>query len=236
MKLLDGLYLYELVMLVLGVVLFLVVIYLLIYQVKHGGKVVTLVFFFTISIVMMGYPSIKSIQVQQDGITIEKTAQDLQSDPTNSKARGELEQEVKKIQDRPITDPTTLTRIATAQLALGDDKEAEQNAQKALQRDPNASGAREVQQRIIAVRNLDLVTSEAQKHPDDPNIKAQLEQTVNQVVRQPSANPLALAKIAKAQVILGQHDKAAENVNKALQIDPNLTEAKKIQTTILMRK
>jgi len=80
------------------------------------------------------------------------------------------------------------------------------------------------------------MATEVEKHPDDPAAKQQLQQAVSQASQQPTANPAAITKIAKAQVVLGQPEKATENVNKALQINPNLAEAKKIQTSILTNR
>ena len=235
MRLFDGLYLYEIVMLCLGIFLFVVLVLALIYQLMHRRNLAGLLAFFVLSIVMIGYPSIKSVQVQKDGVTIDKTTRDLQSDPTNPQTRAALEKEVKQISNRPVSDPATLTRIANAQFTLGNEKEAEEKAQIALERDPHSAEALEVQNKINTLHKLDSAMAEVEKHPDDPTAKAKLQETLSQASRQPTANPVALTKIAKAQAVLGQHEKAADNVNKALQINPNLTEAKKVQTMILTR-
>lgn len=233
MSLFNGLYLYEVVMLFLGAFLFIVLVLALVYQMMHKRNFAGLLAFFVLSIVMMGYPSIKSVQFQNDTLTIDKTTHDLQSKPADAQVRSELEKEVAKVSDRPTSDPAALTRLANAQFALGNETAAEQNVQKALQRDPNAQGAQELQKKIISFHNLDSMATQVEKHPDDPAAKQQLQQAVNQASQQPTANPGALTKIAKAQAVLGQQEKATENVNKALQINPNLMEAKKIQTLIL---
>jgi len=234
MRLFDGLYLYEVVMLFLGVFLFVVLVLALVYQLTHKRNLAGLLAFFMVSIVMMGYPSIKSVQVQKDGVNIEKTARELQANPDKAEVRTQLEQQVERIGDRPISSPTMLTSLATAQFALGNEKAAAQNVQKALQSDPKTAGARELQNKIVAVQKLDSLAAEVQKHPDNVAAKAQLQQTVSQASQQPTSNPVALTRIANAQVVLGQHEEATKNVQKALAINPNLAEAKKVQTTILM--
>jgi len=234
MRLFDGLYLYEVVMLFLGAFLFIVLVLALVYQMMHKRNFAGLLVFFVLSVVMMGYPSIKSMQVQNNTLTIEKTTHDLQSKPADAQVRSELEKQVANVSDRPISDPAALTRVAQAQFALGNEKAAEQNIQKALERDPDAPDARELQKKIIAVQKLDSMAKEVEKHPDDAAAKQQLQQTLSQASQQPTANPVALTKIAKAQVVLGQQEKATENVNKALLINPNLTEAKKVKTSIVV--
>jgi tetratricopeptide (TPR) repeat protein len=218
MRLFDGLYLYEVVMLALGVFLFVVLVLALV--------------FFMVSIVMMGYPSIKSVQVQKDGVNIEKTARELRENPDKAEVRSKLEQQVSSIGDRPISDPTTLTHLATAQFALGHDKAAEQTVKKALKSDPKAAGARELQDRITAVQKLDSMVAEVEKNPGDTAAKSQLQQTVKEASQQPNANPTALARIAKAQQALGQSEEAAKNLQKALKIDPNLAELKTLKDSI----
>lgn len=235
MRLFDGLYLYEVVMLFLGVFLFVVLVVALVYQLTHKRNLAGLLAFFMVSIVMMGYPSIKSVQVQKDGINIEKTARELQANPDKAAVRSQLEQQVERIGDRPISSPTMLTSLATAQFALGNEKAAAQNVQKALQSDPKTAGARELQNKIVAVQKLDSIAAEVQKHPDNVAAKAELQQTVSQASQQPTANPVALARIANAQLVLGQHEEATKNVQKALAINPTLAEAKKVQTSILTR-
>lgn len=236
MRLFDGLYLFEVVMLFLGAVLFLVLVIGLIIRLLKGGNLKGLLAFFVLSVVMMGYPSIKSVQVQKDGVSIDKATRELQSDPTNAQLRSDLEKQVSNVGNRPVSDPATLTRLAKAEFMLGNEKGAERDVKKALQADSNAPDARELQNRINAFHNLDSATSEAENHPGDPAAKAQLQQAVTQASQQPTANPVALTKIANAQAILGQHEKATENVNKALQINPNLADAKKVQTSIIMRQ
>jgi tetratricopeptide (TPR) repeat protein len=236
MELFDGLYLYEVVMLFLGAFLFIVLVLALVYQMMHKRSFAGLLLFFVLSIVMMGYPSIKSVQVQNDTITIDKTTHDLQSKPADAQVRSELEKEVAKVSARPISDPAALTRLANAPFALGNEKAAEPNVQQARQHDPIAAGAQELQKKIIAVQKLDSMVTQVEKDPGDPAAKQQLQQTLSQASQQPTANPAALTKIAKAQIVLGQQEKATENVNKALQINPNLTEAKKVQTSILANR
>lgn len=236
MRLFDGLYLFEVLMMFLGAFLFIVLVLALVYQLMHRRNLGGLLAFFVLAIVMMGYPSIKSVQVQKDGVSIDKTTRDLQSDPANAQLRSDLEKQVSKVGDRPISDPATLTRVAKAEWVLGNDQGAERDVKKALQSDPNVPGARELQNKIADLRNLESITAEAEKHPDDPAAKIHLQEAVAHASQQPTANPVALTKIANAQVMLGQQEKATQNVNKALQFNPNLAEAKKVQTTIVTRQ
>ena len=232
MRLFDGLYLYEVVMLALGVFLFVVLVLALVYQLMHKRNLAGLLAFFAVSIVMMGYPSIKSVQVQKDGIDIEKTARELQANPDKAEVRSQLEQQVSSIGDRPISDPTTLTHLATAQFALGHEKAAEQTVQKALKSDPKAAGARELQDKITTFHKLDSMAAEVEKNPGDVAAKSQLQQTVKEASQQPNANPKALAHIAKAQQVLGQSEDAAKSLQKAIKIDPNLAELKSLKDSI----
>lgn len=234
MNLFDGLYLYEVVMLFLGVFLFVVLVLALVYQLMHKRNLLGLLAFFVLSIAMVGYPSIKSIQVQKDGVSIQKAVHDLQSDPAKPELRAQLQQEMAHIAGRPIANPKTLTSIASAQFALGDEKAAAQTVHKALQKDPKATGAHELESKIEAAQKLDAMADEVEKHPDSVAAKAQLQQTIKQASQQPTANAALLGRIAKAEEALGQREEATKTVQKALKINPNLAELKKVQDSIVM--
>ena len=130
LKITDGLYGYEVVMLLLGIVMFIVLLFGLIARLRTGGSVVSLLPFFGLAIAMIGYPSIQSITIGTDLVTIQKSTQELTAAPTNLDLRQSIKATLQKIQSRPIGDPSSLTTVAAAQYALGDDPTAKQNLQK----------------------------------------------------------------------------------------------------------
>src|SRR5437764_13466487 len=95
-----------------------------------------LLMFFAIPLVMMGFPGIKSIELQQGVVKIDKLTHDLQQHPTDAAKRAELNQTVSQVSSRPVADPNAIASIARAQFALGDHKAAEANLKKVMQKAP----------------------------------------------------------------------------------------------------
>src|SRR5690242_1938013 len=118
MALFYGLYLFEVVLLVLGIVFFIVLLFAFGYYMNQNRSITPLLAFFVVAIAMIGYPSIKSIQIKDDMVTIEKETQRLEANPTDASARTALQQTVAKLEQRPISNVPDLTAIAKAQFAL----------------------------------------------------------------------------------------------------------------------
>src|SRR5436305_6938997 len=100
MSFFDGLYSYEVVLLVLGAVFFLVLMIAFVVLLSQGKPYGTLLVAFVIPIVMIGFPAIKSVQYHDGVVTIDKLTHDLQHNPTDSAKRAELNQKVSELASR----------------------------------------------------------------------------------------------------------------------------------------
>ncbi len=227
MNFFQGLYSYEIILLVLGVVLFVVSIVLLL-RGKTG-----LVVYFLVSIIMIGYPSITSIQYKDGAITIEKDTQTLQQDPTNPQARQAVQQELAKFESRPITDPHIATVFARAQFAVGNETAASVNLQKALQADPKSADALQLKQKIDAIQQLDRLSTEVKGNPQNAAAKQELTERLAQATKVPVSNPAALVKLASAQAAMGNQQEALSIVEKAIKINPSDKAAIELKKSIL---
>jgi hypothetical protein len=202
MALFDGLYLYEIVLLVCGVVLFLGLLVALLRKVFLNQDYKNLLFFFVLPIAMIGFPSITSIQVKDGVVEIDKTTHDLQSKPQDQQTRAALESQVLKIETRPFKDPTVLATLARAQFALGDESKAESNLNTALAAAPNLAPAVELKSKIDLTKNVRAQTVAAESHPDDARVQEELQRSVAKLSQVPLANPKAIATLSKAQAVL----------------------------------
>jgi hypothetical protein len=218
----DGLYLFEWVLMVLGVILFVVLVIGFFYQLTHKGNIVALLGFFLVPVAMIGYPSLQSIQIKDGVVTLDKTTDALHANPTDTSTRQSLEQQVTKLGQRSFSDAATLTSLSKAQFALGDEQTAKANLSKALQMNPGLSTAKELQTKIASVDQLATLTSKVQSNPGDQQAKEQLSQVVNTASQQPIANPSALLKVAQAQAALGDEAKAAQTTAIVRRINPKL--------------
>ncbi len=113
---LDGLHSYEVVLLLLGGLLFIVLTISLAAFMMRGRPFGTFLPFFGLSIVMMGFPAIKSVQYKDGVLSIDKTTAELQKDPTNATLRDTLEKRLAQLADRPPSSAQALTAIARRSL------------------------------------------------------------------------------------------------------------------------
>lgn len=230
MSLFDGLYSYEVVLLILGAVFFLLLGVLLVLLVVRGKSYTGMLAFFAIPIVMIGYSSIQKISFQDGAVTIEKTTEQLKAAPTDAALRSNLEKQVASLTSRPTADPAVLTSIAKAQFALGNHAAAETNVQKALQAAPAQPEAVALKQRIDTDKALTNLTSQLAQNPNNSVTRQELANTVAQAAPLKIASPALLAHIAMAHAALGDNAKAQSFAGTALKIDPNLAEASQLKS------
>jgi tetratricopeptide (TPR) repeat protein len=235
MALFHGLFLYEVVLLVLGIVFFVVLLFAFGCYMKQNRSITPLLAFFMVSIVMIGYPSIKSIQIKDDMLTIEKETQRLEANPTDASARTTLQQTVANLEQRPITSASDLTVIAKAQFALGNDAQAASTADKALQSDPQSSEAKNLKSKVDEVNRLHVLATTVEANPADANARAQLHSLVAQLSDTKLANPKALTELARGLAALGDRQKALETANTAVAISPASTETRQLRDSIKNR-
>jgi len=219
-KLTDGLYGYEIAMLVLGSVMFVVLLFGLAARMRKGGSVVSLLPFFVLAIAMIGYPSVQSITIGKDLVTMQKATHELTTSPTNLELRQSVKATLQKLQSRPIGNPSSLAVVATAQYALGDDSAAKQNLQKALDANPNIPAAKALQQKISIVDAVTNLTNRVQLNPGDTQARTALQATVSDAGRLSIANPNAMTEIARGQAAIGDYSHAIANADNAAHIDP----------------
>src|SRR5215469_6306991 len=198
----DGLYGYEIVMLVLGIILFIVSLFGLIQGLRKGTNVTPLLAFFGLSIAMVGYPSVQSITLGKDELEIEKSTHELTQSPTNTGVRQSVQSTLSKIENRPIADPQKLTLVAAAQYALGQDSAAKQNLQKVLQTSPNLADAKALQQKIEFVDKVTNLTTQVESNPANGSAKQSLQSTLSEATKFQFANPGALTQLARGQAAI----------------------------------
>jgi hypothetical protein len=200
MKFFAGLYNFEIVLLVLGVLLFLVTL------VKFMKKTsAPLVVFFLISIAMIGYPSVQSIEYQKGVITINKQVHDLEADPGNQALRSSLQQNVVKVEGRPSTDAATSVTLASAHFALGNEAQAKAKLEAVLQKNPELSEAKELNNKMVLSDQVKTLTTRVEAAPEDTAAKMQLSQAVSQLAKSRIANPKTLQAVTRAQAALHRH-------------------------------
>lgn len=231
MNFFDGLYGYEVLLLILGALFFIVLVgafVILIVQKRPYGK---LGMFFAIPVFMIGFPSIKSIQYKDGVLSVDKLTHELQQNPTDTEKREQLRRKVADVGNRPAADPAAIVSIANAQFALGNHKAAEANLQKAIEKAPDLPMVVELKKKFDLEQALTKLTAQVEQHPADPAVKQELKQKVEETSKLPVASPQLLTTLARAQQLTGNHTEAVKLADTALKIDPHLVQAQKVKAT-----
>ncbi|HEY4208081.1 MAG TPA: hypothetical protein VGM31_14755 [Puia sp.] len=119
MSIFNGLYGYEVIMLLLGVFLFLVQIFILLRSVVKDRPWGKLVPFFLLPVFMIGFPSFKKLSYDDGKIELEKATHSLTDNPTDTATRRQAEAAIRTVEGRGQKDPGALVAIAGAHWALG---------------------------------------------------------------------------------------------------------------------
>jgi tetratricopeptide (TPR) repeat protein len=235
MHIFDGLTGYQQVLLVCGMALFVVSLIGLIVAIARGASYAGLAVLFVVSMAMMGFVRVQSISVGDATVQLNNAVGSVRTDATNPKTRANLQQVVAKLANRYWSDPTVLTKLADAQHILGQTDAAKANLAKALQSPAPPADALALQKRFQLEDSIPQLTQQVAGNPADPAAKIQLQQTLSEINQTSVANPTTLTNVAKAQSALGNQNEALTNVDKALQINPNLSEAAAVRKEVIAK-
>ena len=120
----DGLHLYEVVLLILGVLLFLALLTILIIWALRNRSIKPLLLFFIIPILMIGFPAISKIKFDKDGVEINKLTKEVVEDPSNPALKSKLENLVQEVKPRAGDSQNGLVKVARAEAVLGNHEKA----------------------------------------------------------------------------------------------------------------
>lgn len=157
----DGLLLYEIVLLFLGVFLFLILCIGLLYYIIKKEQIKKLLLFFVLPILMIGYPSIQEISISKDRILLTKYQEEFIENPKDSVVRKKVEEYTDKLEDR-ASGTDAIVQISKSKLLLGDHNEAVDFANKAITRESTNQEARQI-------RSLATLEKSIQESPAESN-------------------------------------------------------------------
>jgi hypothetical protein len=138
---LEGLYSYEIVLMALGTILFVVLAVVLGIYVFQNRAITTLFPFFLLPVVMIGFPAFQKITYDNGKLELEKNLQKVTADAGDRAVRTQLEDSLKQVASRPTSDPKTLVTVARAYKVLGQPDQAKQHVTNALRLNPHLNEA-----------------------------------------------------------------------------------------------
>ncbi|HTS36951.1 MAG TPA: hypothetical protein VMH04_14840 [Candidatus Solibacter sp.] len=202
MPLFDGLTLGELVLLIGGALFFVALLAVFLRKSFTNKSVKGLLAFFAVPIVMMGFPTISSFKISQEGVEIDNQTTALQNNPNDEASRKALETNVVELKKRSFSNPQTLAKLARAEYALGQEQEAKNDVAQALKSDPSLQPAVELKTKIELADKISALNAAAESPAATPEVKQQLGTAVAQASQYKFANPKALQSLQKATKIL----------------------------------
>lgn len=146
----QEMYLYEIILLILGVILFVVLLGgLILFIVRKQAINQTYLASFLLPILMISYPSVQRFSFLNDLVVLERTTKELEDNPNNEEIRAELKQHVKEVEQRPIETPDHLAKVAEAKFWLENYEEAEKYIEKAQDKNPENKTVQKVQKLLM---------------------------------------------------------------------------------------
>jgi hypothetical protein len=147
-KLFDGLHSYEMVLVVLGCILFFVLVVLLVVRAIQNRSVAPLFLFFVVPVLIIGFPAVSKVKFDKDGVEIDKLALILAQNPSDETAKRKIETLVAQIKPRASESAAGLVKIARAEAILGQPAKAVDTLNQALKRNPELEVAVDLRSRL----------------------------------------------------------------------------------------
>ncbi|MGB2698675.1 MAG: hypothetical protein WBD28_12575 [Candidatus Zixiibacteriota bacterium] len=141
MNLQEGLLPHEIVLLYLGILLFLVLLFVLVYYVIQSRKIKALPAFFMVPIIMIAWPSIQKVSIAGVTAEMQRRTEYVKQNPTDLEAKAELAKSVEEIEKRHISSSDTQIILADAHAALGDTSKALSYVNRVLTEQPQDTAA-----------------------------------------------------------------------------------------------
>jgi adenosyl cobinamide kinase/adenosyl cobinamide phosphate guanylyltransferase len=249
MKLLEGIQLHELILIILGFILGLALIFIFLYTALRSKPNLKLLYGFIAPVVMIGYPSIQSVQFSKDVIKVEKSVEKFVQDPTDTAALNAMRADLENLPaSRCKRSSDAMTAIANAQAAMGAFESAKANIEKAKAINPNNPNVLESEKEIKehwstqkeyeqTVKKLNEYIKLLNEKPNDAPLMDTLQKHVNELINKSQKQAAHfenddLLVVAKAKAILGEKERAKEITTEILKVDPKYKEAKKLNEAI----
>jgi hypothetical protein len=251
MKLLEGIQLHELVLIILGFILGLVLIFVFLYGALRGKTNLKLLFGFTAPLIMIGYPSIQSVEFSKDVLKIDKLVERVNQDPTDTVATNALRAQISTLpKSRCITSSDAMTTIANAQAAVGLYDSAKVTILRAIDLNPKSDKALESHREIEdkwriqkgfegkaerLKRNLERLNANPKSRVLRDSVAFNLEE-IKRIDPPIHASQRDMLAVSMAAAIVGENQTAEQVVNDVLRVSPNQPDAKRLKEAIQDKK
>ena len=235
----------EFVMIIMGIISFLALVFLLIWQVMKQRPFTLILIGFLIPIILAGFPAIQSIKIKEGAVEIDKYAQEVAKNPKDTAAVRQLEEKLVdfKTDAHVQNNPDALATVANAQLALGRLDSAASTIQKATRLDPQSetvkATATEIKKQVNINQNfrnsvsiLNRQVAKLQQQPGDTATTANLIKTLSTLKVPRYVDASSALVVARSYAVVNQQEKSQQVIDNVLQADTGHVEAKRLNEEI----
>lgn len=218
----DGLYFYELILVVLGILLFITLLIILIIYVAQKRALSKVLFsFFILPIAMIGFPGYQKITFDKGVVAIEKLNKELAANPSDESISTKLEKALSNVEERPVTNSEINLEIAKAQAGIGDTLKALVSVDKAIKNNSGSAEATDLKEQLNTpgVR-FEKLTEEVEKKPDDPQLRLNLIEAASNLEKNSNTDPTTVKRLTKSYIALGDTTKVLNYADTLSKIDP----------------
>jgi hypothetical protein len=228
-KLTEGLSGFQIVMLSLGTALFVLMFIVLAVRLALGKTVATLIPFFLISIVMIGYSSIKKFEYNGLVIEIRDISNGTEPPPSSPAARAAFADKLALVAARSPTKDTQAD-VARAYLAIGDPTKAYDIARTLSP--PGTQTA--LSERLAPVFDAKLKTTLPAEPTQRPTAAQQQEISTltKHLETSGTLTPEQHVTLARGYIALDKKEDAARTIEAAKRVDPNIAISPKIESAL----
>lgn len=213
MNLLEGLYLHEIVLMILGIILFFVVVVLILRKGKKNIKLITGVLL--ISLIFIGFSAVKKIEVNGWLIELEHKMNESASDENKEEVAELLEQSG----NRPLSNDSKLL-LSQANSFVGNNEKAKKIADQVLSDEPNNKDAKQIKAGI----EISMALDKLERSPSDVSAKRVINENINLLQDKKKKNPAQLQTLYKAKLYTGDSSAAFRYYDSIRSIDPRFND------------
>jgi tetratricopeptide (TPR) repeat protein len=235
MTVFEGLSFFEIVLLCMGVFLFIVLVFLLVWNALKQKPYKSLLPFFILPIAMIGYSSIKSVDYKGFVLTLQNATDSVTANPGDTTARTNLRTVLSNIEEKGkslFSSPSAVVNIAQAHLSLGNYDSATHYLGVAASLDSTtpqlASVRKQVAQQVTEEQGLKkqatLLNAQLAKletTPKDTQAVATITNTLANLKRPVYADSSSVLTVAKALATVDQGQRSLDKIDKVIKANPN---------------
>lgn len=229
-KLFNNMAPYQAILAIMGMVIFMALVFLLIWSVMKKRSITLLLPFFLIPVIMVAFPTLKSIKVAGISIDIQETqklAAVVSNNPADTAAANRLEENITQLKknDNFSKNSDALLAVAKGQLALGKYDSASLYLNKAEKIAPDSkeimATKHVLNQKIklrenfsMSVQKLNRQIEHLKQSPGDTQSVHQIVETLSNLKAPAYVHSNEVVTLAKAYAITGDQQQSLKAINK----------------------